>query len=92
MQGLQALQGLEQLGEHNHRSNAAGQADKRGLRAGLEWQRGPSPRPSTWLFINIAECREADGGPEQPVVKYEGEVIMINCWILLVRGAGHSLS
>lgn len=30
-----SLQGPEQLGDYNHRRNAAGQADKRGLRAGL---------------------------------------------------------
>lgn len=28
-------------------------------------------------------AQRADGSPEQPVVKYEGEVRMIKCWILL---------
>lgn len=71
---LPSLQGSEQLGDYNHRGNAAGQADKRGLRAGLEGWWGLSVCQSIWLSVKITECR-GQMGPGQPVHKlHDGQV------------------
>lgn len=58
---LQSLQGSEQLGDYNHRGNAAGQADKRGLRAGLGGWRGLSVCQSIWLSVKITQRRGQRG-------------------------------
>lgn len=76
---LPSLQGSEQLGEYNHRGNATGQADKRGLRAGLGRWWGLSVCQSIWHSVKITQCRGPTGAQDSrltsfPMVKYEGEV------------------
>lgn len=62
--GFPSLRGSEQLGEYNHRGNATGQADKRRLRARLEWWWGLSFRQFFWLSIKTTECRGPTGAPD----------------------------
>lgn len=50
--GLSSLRDPEQLGDYNHRGNAAGQADKRGLRAGLGGWSGLSVHLSVCLALS----------------------------------------
>jgi len=76
---LPSLQGSEQLGDYNHRGNAAGQADKRGQRAGLAgWGGGGAVR----LSVHLAHCQN-NGVPTAArdsrftsctLVKYDSEV------------------
>lgn len=56
-----SLQGSEQLGDYNHRGNATGQADKRGLGVGPGQRWGPSVCLFIWLSVKITVPR-ADGG------------------------------
>lgn len=62
---LSSLRDPEQLGDYNHRGNAAGQADKRGLRAGLGGWSGLSVH----LSVCLALSQNNRGKKRQPVHK-----------------------
>lgn len=75
---LPSLQGSEQLGDYNHRGNAAGQADKRGLRAGLV-AGGGCPSVSLLALCQNNTVQRPTGARDSrftsfSVVKYDGEV------------------